>query len=89
MRTSPVAGPWHVVGNCVKCIDHGRYYTVARVHNPKFTPEGNEANARLIAAAPELLEALESMLFVTARSRDVPEGIYQQAKRIVANVKGE
>ena len=51
-------GPWVTSGQTVKSVHHQRHYAVARVHNPLFTPEANAANARLIAAAPDLLAAL-------------------------------
>jgi hypothetical protein len=57
-------GPWfsasYVVGS-----DKG---TIANAYNPRLGDEG-EANARLIAAAPEMLEALRRLTFAAA-SRD-------------------
>lgn len=54
--------PWTVSGNQIKSIDHGKWYTVAMANNPKFTNEANANNARLIAAAPELLACLLDVL---------------------------
>lgn len=64
MKTNHTPGPWTVNGKTVKSVDHGHHYTVARVDNPKFTPEANAANARLIAAAPDLLAALRALTAV-------------------------
>ena len=59
MKFPHAPAPWTVSGKQIKAIDHGKRYTVATANNPKFTPEGNAANARLIAAAPDLLAALQ------------------------------
>ena len=61
MENTRAPGPWFVEGKSIKSYDHGRGYTVARVDNKLFTPEANAGNAALIAAAPELLEALEAL----------------------------
>lgn len=59
-------------------------------------PEVNEANARLIAAAPELLTALEGMIEVYGGSNDVdglPKHVVeldliQEARAAIAKAKG-
>lgn len=56
-KTKHTPGPWKIDGNQVKWIDHGKWHCVASVNNKLLTQGGNEANARLIAASPELLEA--------------------------------
>ena len=49
-----------------------------------------EANARLIAAAPELLEALQNMLGLTEASDYMALGeIEQQARAAIAKALGE
>lgn len=55
-------GPWTADKGAVKAFAHGKYYTVALVDKKKFTPEGREGNARLIAAAPEMLEVLTRVM---------------------------
>jgi len=59
---SHTPGPYRAEGGAIKAISHGRWFTVARVDRGKFTPEGRENNARLLAAAPEMLEALRGCL---------------------------
>lgn len=62
MITSHAPGPWTVRNRTVSFIDHGKRYAIARVSNsPLITGESHEANARLIAAAPDLLVALRDL----------------------------
>lgn len=71
-------GPWEVVRRDqlqgVRHVDHeGRAFDVCRVDWHSFyKPDTKaEANARLIAAAPRLLAALEAMAETYARDADV------------------
>lgn len=61
MKTQPTPGPWKAVfQHQPLATDHWAVET----SDGKNTPAGivlNEANARLIAAAPEMLEALKSV----------------------------
>lgn len=54
MSTKHTPGPWEAIGNLVQ---------IAECRDAYFDPHSDEAkaNARLIAAAPELLEALQSI----------------------------
>jgi hypothetical protein len=80
MTTQHTQGPWVVNGNQVHAVNKHETF-VADV----FDQNGDaKANARLIAAAPELLEALELLLF----SRDNPVAI-QQAQDTIKKAKGE
>jgi hypothetical protein len=65
MSSSFTPGPWEAgqYGNSFIVTAKERMYDVAVVRN--IGNEDNEANARLIAAAPELLEALRGLLPVT------------------------
>lgn len=64
-------GPWHHAGGGVRAVDHGKWFRIGVFDSRKLTREGNEANARLAAAAPDLLAALES---ATAALRDLANG---------------
>ncbi len=61
---SHTPGPWHVLNHSMQCIIRSENFEETFT-NIAVTPglNGNaEANARLIAAAPDLLEACKSAL---------------------------
>ena len=62
MNTEYTPGPWITehVGDCVEVVNEETLFTIARCGIKNGAR--SEANARLIAAAPELLEALEDVL---------------------------
>ncbi len=62
--------------------------TEARVHNPLFTNEANEANARLIAAAPELLDALQQALEEAIFPSKQISNVYERAQAAIAKATG-
>lgn len=88
-------GPWHVVANLVqgKRKPNGDSRTVAMVGSSSE----DDANARLIAAAPDLLAALEGLAEIvneeTTRfpaNRVVPAGVaYAAAVNAIAKARGE
>ncbi len=55
-------GPWINNGENILAVDHGKYYQVATIEPKGFTREAAQAHAKLIAAAPELLAALQSLV---------------------------
>ncbi len=61
MKATHTPGPWRVDGLLIKAIDHGKWFGIAKAGGTKLTIEGNMANAALIAAAPDLLAALEKL----------------------------
>jgi len=65
-HTEFTPGPWHVVGRVnVQSGPIGFLAYVSTAGARGRTIEEAEANARLIAAAPELLEALQALLHFT------------------------
>ena len=70
-KLEPVPGPWVAYGKIVK-LDWGRdSVTVTRVDSRgKFVEGYDEANARLIAASPEMLAALEKLTALAANQLD-------------------
>ena len=90
MQSAYAPGPWAVFGKTVSSIDHQHRYAVARVGNEKLTPEANAANARLIAAAPDLLAALQTLL-IGCESAGHDTGISwakEQARDAIARATG-
>lgn len=85
-------GPWHVDGGTNKKGDlyiwkEGEYYgghAIATVHGE--IEEGSEPNARLIAAAPELLTACQDLYKIITADELIPEsvGYMKQAKTAIA-----
>lgn len=63
MQTSHAPGQW-AVKNLSVYTDYGTgpRHKVADTRQPLFTRECQEANARLIAAAPDLLAALQAIM---------------------------
>jgi hypothetical protein len=64
-----------------------RRIQVASARQPLFTAECQEANARLIAAAPELLAALQAVADYWAGG-DVPEVLDTQMRAAIAKATG-
>ena len=80
---------------------HGKIQEVCRIAGP-WNPENYRRNARLIASAPELLEALEALLVDAVEIQSLRQSIYQrngtpftpsakidQARSAIAKAKGE
>lgn len=81
-------GPWLVEGRTVYALNDDGYNRFSALVQDAHTPGDElEANARLIAAAPDLLEALQSskslMESVGMQSSDE----YQQASAAIAKAR--
>lgn len=80
-------GPWRVNGQRIEYgpMVAGDGFAVAKIIRD---PAEHKANARLIAAAPALLEALEGMLIPWATPRQEGEAM-SKARAAIAQAKGE
>lgn len=73
----------------------GKSHKVADARQPLFTPECQHANARLIAAAPDLLAALEALMRWETCDLDVESAatlmdeVCSMARAAIAKAKGE
>lgn len=96
MNTKHTAGPWYVIGSNPPMI-----YTkdaldiICQCDSAgEMTRAQEQANARLIAAAPELLELLEGLTFIAetvAHLRGLEREILpttDKARELIARVKG-
>ena len=94
MSATHTPGPWHAVSN-------GRYIEInigESQYDPSiaeccpskfsFNEDVEKANARLIAAAPDLLEALELALFVRGTSDDT-SAVRIKMEQALKKAKGE
>jgi len=81
-------GPWERSKTAKLCIlgkenGHGRF-TICVMQNPHIQEQ--EANARLIAAAPELLEGCKSALKVLTLDSDMEEDFRPEIKALRAAI---
>lgn len=85
MRTKHTPGPWKVF-HAIAMEDDGTpmLYAVVGATDTRTAVEC-EANERLIAAAPELLKALEHLLRCTA----IPDDWAEPARAAIAKARGE
>jgi hypothetical protein len=93
MNAKHTPGPWIADGYNVR-VRNGRYIAYTGPSHtppseyPKQCAEEDKANARLIAAAPELLEALENLM-ETCEYGDHNADEYNAAVAAIAKAKGE
>jgi len=91
MNTPHTPGPWTTNNDCqIQCPALNTYgnFIVASI-NRENTPE-DHANARLIAAAPALLDALEAFIALADEGNatgDEELAVLQAAKAVVKAVK--
>ena len=85
MKTTPFTpGPWRTTGPNVRAGDALICYAMNHHANAE-TPESEKlANARLIAAAPDLLLALERLVHPMADDEDL-----SYARDCIANARGK
>jgi hypothetical protein len=86
--TDHVPGPWHSSKTSVVCFYGTRRIQVATARQPLFTLEAQAANARLIAAAPDLLAALQAVADYWAGG-DVPQVIGDAMQAAIAKATGQ
>ena len=81
-------GNWHARKDTFSVYSNfGRsVIKVADARQKLFTPECQVANARLIAAAPDLLAALEELCLAPNKHR--PDEYWEAARAAIAKAKG-
>jgi hypothetical protein len=87
IKPTPTPGPWEIDERFPGC--YGIEPNVAWLGaSSSHQPGENLANARLIAAAPDMLAALENCLYIGA-SESLKEKIRDQARAAILKAKGE
>lgn len=95
MEVKHTPAPWFITGSMTKYVEAripGRMIQEVAACGPTAADDGygaqQMANARLIAAAPELLEALESVL-ENCLDSDGLAAAYEKARTAIRKAKGE
>lgn len=92
MKQQHTHGPWKVNEHSEVTFKDGRicdvdYYNVGRGEKGRYQLP-HEANARLIAAAPELLEALKVIIGKEITDHELFVAI-QNASKLIAKIEGD
>ena len=81
-------GEWRVRANCAEVVT-GSSCVITLVYDPstgRFDTEEAKANANLIAAAPDLLEALRTVL---SQPVSLKQEVYTKANEALAKAEGK
>jgi len=86
-------GPWVVFDDhpdkvCFHIREDNRFDEIATIYRYRGNPRDTLADARLIAAAPELLEALEALVLDESKEY-IPTRLWDAARAAIAKAKGE
>ena len=78
--TQHTPGPWDATGLYVRERNGGLIASIIDLWHGQKTPKAEmDANARLISAAPDLLAALEELLWAASRTSLETDGDYSNA----------
>ena len=79
-------GPWHTYGCTIRDADDA---WIAHTDTTERLRAELTANARLIAAAPELVKALKAMLSLRAPATSEHDAVRQIARALLARIEGD
>jgi hypothetical protein len=89
MKTAHAApGPWLVVIDEPDCVSTAGKKSLIDLRDDEFIDCNTDSNARLIAAAPELLEALEKLIAWDETGDPRSEVCFSLARAAIAKAKG-
>lgn len=93
MKTLNTPSPWQVdhSGTCHIGITDKNERTIAFCNLQNEDGDEDEANARLIAAAPDLLSALENLadyVFAFEGKQNICTSVWMDAREAIAKAKG-
>ena len=88
MKTQHTHGPWQVKrGNGIYAGNS--YLSLVLTENQHDGDLPYEANARLMAAAPELLEMVKRLSASLTRTNDEDQRLFLDAKKLIAKIEGD
>lgn len=88
MKTNRTPGEWELVGRYIRNPLNLGGWLVAELPATEHGGSANQANARLIAAAPEMLSVLQAVADYWCGG-DIPEEIYIAMRAVIAKATGE
>ena len=86
MTTQPTPGPWKIDEGDSSYVVNAEGVAIAEVSNPAWPRETEEANARLIAAAPKMLDVLR---LVVAWGPGIEVPFVQEARALLRDLHGD
>lgn len=90
MKTAQdVPGKWFVVMDEADCVSTVGKLTLAELQDDEYIDCNTEANACLIAAAPEMLNALEMLVKWEETGTPVSDVCFAQVRAAIAKAKGD
>ena len=92
MKAEHTQGPWEAIGCAVYVAGNPWCEVIPGIHNTRSAPsDERRANARLIAAAPELLEAAETLVNLATSDETMIDyaAAYDRLRAAIAKAKGD
>lgn len=90
MKTAQdLPGKWFVVIDELNCVSTAGRKALADLRDDEFIDCNTEAQARLIAAAPELLHALELLVQWDETGTPVSDVCFARAREAIAKARGD
>ena len=80
-------GPWFIVSDEPDCVSTAGHRALMELQDDDYIDCNSEANARLIAAAPDLLEALEMLVRWDETGEPVSNLCFAQARSAILKAK--
>jgi hypothetical protein len=89
MKSAHTPAPWKVFYMPASSDADGEHHFALVANKNKSTIAENYSNARLMAAAPDLLEALQTIVANASSVQLDPQWAVQVARNVIAKVTGE
>jgi hypothetical protein len=89
MGVKHTPGPWLISQDHDYLIETKEQYSICRYHVSEITESQDLANARLIAAAPELLEVCKFILTIAKQGRPLIDSDLVALKEVICKATGD